>query len=101
MQAWSALILAMALGACISETVTSPATTECCIIGGGADAGGGPSCWCGSASSASGVSYSAVVTGGSCTVTITEVIDGGSSVRTLQGVPPDSAAACAAALPGA
>ncbi len=102
MRSWAALILASALGGCISVTETSPATSECCLIDPGADAGGEASCWCGSPASGSGSSYSTVVTGSSCTVTFTTVIDGGASTqRTVQGSPPPSSAACGDALPGA
>jgi hypothetical protein len=80
-------------------TGASTVTSQCCIIDPGADAGGTPSCWCGSGSSASGVSYSTTVTGSSCTVTLTYTLDGGPSVQTSPGTVPTSASECAADLP--
>ena len=74
MRSWITLILAAALGGCLSVTETSPGTSQCCLIDPGADAGGQASCWCGSPTSRSGSSYSTVVTGSSCTVTFTTTI---------------------------
>jgi hypothetical protein len=98
MRIWTIVILG-ALGACSSGS-SSSVTNSCCIIDPGGDAGPGPSCWCGSPSSASGTSYSTTVTGSSCKVTFTYALDGGPSATTADGTVPTSAAECAMDLPG-
>jgi hypothetical protein len=97
---WTVVMLASFLGtACVvSQSQTSSTTSSCCVIE--ADAANA-SCWCESATSGSGVSYSTKVTGQSCEVTFTFVSDAGTTTQTVQGMPPASAAACAEDLPGA
>jgi ribulose kinase len=84
----SFLALSLALGTVFCSTAPTPALGRCCIL---TASDGSIDCYCGTFAAEGGVVSTVVVSGSTCTVTVTS--DGGGGEQ-LKGYPPAAVTDC-------
>lgn len=87
----SFLALSLALGTVFCSTATTPASLgKCCVLTASDQS---TDCYCGTFTSEGGVVSTVVVSGSTCTVTVTS--EGGGGGTSLKGYPPAAITDCA------